>query len=54
MAIRRIGQILVDLGFINDEQLEMLLEEDMLSNPRRVLVPARLAVGNTTAPPRAG
>ena len=27
MAIRRIGQILVDLGFINDEQLEMLLEE---------------------------
>ncbi len=27
MAIRRIGQILVDLGFLNDEQLEMLLEE---------------------------
>ena len=27
MAIRRIGQVLVDLGFINDEQLEMLLEE---------------------------
>ncbi len=27
MAIRRIGQILVDMGFINDEQLEMLLEE---------------------------
>jgi type IV pilus assembly protein PilB len=27
MAIRRIGQILVDLGFINDEQREMLLEE---------------------------
>ncbi len=27
MAIRRIGQILVDLGFISDEQLEMLLEE---------------------------
>jgi type IV pilus assembly protein PilB len=27
MAIRRIGQILVDLGFINDEQLEMLLDE---------------------------
>ena len=27
MAIRRIGQILVDLGFINDEQLQMLLEE---------------------------
>ena len=27
MAIRRIGQILVDLGFLTDEQLEMLLEE---------------------------
>jgi type IV pilus assembly protein PilB len=27
MAIRRIGQILVDLGFISDEQLELLLEE---------------------------
>jgi len=27
MAIRRIGQILVDLGFITDDQLEMLLEE---------------------------
>ena len=27
MAMRRIGQILVDLGFISDEQLEMLLEE---------------------------
>jgi type IV pilus assembly protein PilB len=27
MAMRRIGQILVDLGFINDDQLEMLLDE---------------------------
>ncbi len=27
MAVRRIGQILVDLGFITDEQLEVLLEE---------------------------
>jgi type IV pilus assembly protein PilB len=27
VAIRRIGQIFVDLGFISDEQLEMLLEE---------------------------
>ena len=27
MAIRRIGQILVDLGFLKEEQLEMLLEE---------------------------
>src|SRR5262245_19556933 len=27
MAIRRIGQIFVDMGFISDEQLEMLVEE---------------------------
>jgi type IV pilus assembly protein PilB len=27
MAIRRIGQVMVDLGFINDDQLEMVLEE---------------------------
>ena len=27
MAIRRIGQILIDLGFLNEDQLTMLLEE---------------------------
>ena len=27
MAIRRIGQILVDLGFLTDEQLELVLDE---------------------------
>jgi type IV pilus assembly protein PilB len=27
MAVRRIGQILVDLGFLDEDQLEMLLEE---------------------------
>jgi len=27
MAIRRLGQILVDLGYITDEQLKQLLEE---------------------------
>ena len=27
MAMRKIGQILVDLGFISDEQLELLIEE---------------------------
>lgn len=27
MAIRRLGQILVDMGFITDDQLEMLLDE---------------------------
>ena len=27
MAVRKLGQILVDLGSINDDQLEMLVEE---------------------------
>jgi type IV pilus assembly protein PilB len=27
MVVRRIGQILVDLGFITDEQLEVVLDE---------------------------
>ena len=36
MAIRRIGQILVDMGFITDEQLEMLLEEQS-QNPGQLL-----------------
>ena len=27
MAVRKLGQIFVDLGFITDEQLEMLVEE---------------------------
>ena len=36
MAIRRIGQILVDLGFITDDQLEMLLEEQS-QNPGQKL-----------------
>ena len=30
MAIRRIGQIFVDLGFISDDQLQFLLEEQQL------------------------
>lgn len=32
MAVRRLGQILVDLGSINDDQLEMLLEEQSQSS----------------------
>ncbi len=27
MAVRKIGQVLVDMGFITDEQLEHLLDE---------------------------
>ena len=36
MAARRIGQIFVDLGFINDDQLEMLLEEQS-QNPSQMI-----------------
>ncbi len=36
MATRRIGQILVDLGYITDEQLELLLEEQQ-QNPGQLL-----------------
>ncbi|MBI1900588.1 MAG: Flp pilus assembly complex ATPase component TadA [Planctomycetia bacterium] len=37
MAIRRIGQIFVDLGFIDEEQLEMLLEEQRDNRPNELL-----------------
>ncbi len=40
MAIRRIGQILVDLGFLTDDQLEMLLEEQQ-QRPGEMLGPDR-------------
>ncbi len=36
MAVRRIGQIFVDLGFIDDDQLEMLLDEQR-RNPGELL-----------------
>ena len=36
MAVRRIGQILVDLGFITDDQLDMVLEEQA-QNPGQML-----------------
>ena len=36
MAIRRIGQILVDLGYIQEEQLQLLLD-DQLRNPGELL-----------------
>ncbi len=42
MAIRRIGQILVDLGFLTDEQLEMLLEEQQ-QRPGEML--GQIAIG---------
>jgi type IV pilus assembly protein PilB len=42
MAIRRIGQILVDLGFLKEDQLEMLLEEQQ-QRPGEML--GQIAVG---------
>ena len=35
MAIRKIGQIFVDMGFVSEEQLEMLLEEQQ-QNPDKL------------------
>ena len=36
MAVRKIGQIFVDLGFISDDQLEMLVEEQS-QNPGQMI-----------------
>ena len=37
MAMRRIGQVFVDLGFIDEDQLELLLEEQRESRPNELL-----------------
>jgi len=47
MAIRRIGQILVDLGFISDEQLEMLLDEQQ-QRPGEMLGQIAVSIGLVT------
>jgi len=47
MAIRRIGQVFVDLGFITDEQLVMLLEEQ-LERPGEMLGQIALSMGLIT------
>ena len=47
MAIRRIGQILVDLGFIGDDQLELLLEEQQ-QNPDQLLGKVAIDMGLIT------
>ena len=44
MAIRRIGQILVDLGFISEEQLEMLLDEQQ-QRPGELLGQIAMSIG---------
>ena len=51
---RRITMCVMDQQALGVRALEMLLEEDLLSHPRRELVPVRLLEGGTTAPPRAG
>jgi type IV pilus assembly protein PilB len=47
MAIRRIGQILVDLGFINENHLEMLLEEQQ-QRPGEMLGQIAMGMGLVT------
>jgi len=44
MATRRIGQILVDMGFMTDEQLEMLVEEQA-QNPGQLIGRIALDMG---------
>jgi len=47
MAIRRLGQILVDLGYITDDQLEMVLEEQS-QRPGTLLGKVALEMGIIT------
>jgi type IV pilus assembly protein PilB len=47
MAIRRIGQILVDLGFLQEEQLETLLEEQQ-QRPGEMLGQIAISMGLIT------
>ncbi len=47
MAIRRIGQVMVDLGFISEEQLEMLLDEQQ-QRPGELLGQIAMSMGLIT------
>ncbi len=47
MALRRIGQILVDLGYISDEQLELLVEEQQ-QRPGQLLGQVAMDMGLIT------
>ncbi len=47
MAIRRIGQILVDLGFLHEDQLETLLEEQQ-QRPGEMLGQIAMSMGLIT------
>ena len=47
MALRRIGQILVDLGYVSDEQLELLLDEQQ-QRPGQMLGQVAMDMGLIT------
>ena len=44
MAHRRIGQVLVDMGFVSDEQLELLMDEQQ-QHPGQLLGQVALDIG---------
>jgi type IV pilus assembly protein PilB len=48
MAARRLGQIFVDLGYINDDQLEMLVEEQSQSTGGKLIGRIAMEMGLVT------
>ena len=48
MAARRLGQIFVDLGYINDDQLEMLVEEQSQSQGGKLIGRIAMEMGLVT------
>jgi type IV pilus assembly protein PilB len=48
MAARRLGQIFVDLGYINDDQLEMLVEEQAQSQGGKLIGRIAMEMGLVT------
>ncbi|QEG20618.1 GspE/PulE family protein [Mariniblastus fucicola] len=48
MAARRLGQIFVDLGYINDDQLEMLIEEQSQSQGGKLIGRIAMEMGLVT------
>ena len=48
MAARRLGQIFVDLGYINEDQLEMLVEEQAQSQGGKLIGRIAMEMGLVT------
>jgi len=48
MAARRLGQVFVDLGYINDDQLEMLVEEQSQSQGGKLIGRIAIEMGLVT------